>query len=47
MASLPKIIGVVSCGLLLSLGSSTVAQTEIFDAGKAVRRLVKTHTPDG
>ena len=31
MVSLPKVIGVVSCGLLLSLGLSTAAQTEIFD----------------
>jgi hypothetical protein len=31
MVSLPKVIGVVFCGLLLSLGLSTVAQTEIFD----------------
>jgi hypothetical protein len=31
MVSFPKVIGVVSWGLLLSLGLSTVAQTEIFD----------------
>jgi len=31
MVSLPKDIGVVFCGLLLSLGLSTVAQAEIFD----------------
>ena len=31
MVSLPKVIGIVFCGLLLSVGLSTVAQTEIFD----------------
>ena len=31
MVSLPKVIGVTCCGLLLSLGLSTVAQTELFD----------------
>lgn len=31
MVSLPKIIGVVFGGLLLTLGLSTVAQTELFD----------------
>ena len=31
MRSLPKVLGVVFCGLLLSMGLSTVAQTEIFD----------------
>jgi len=31
MVSLPKVIGSVFCGLLLSLGLSTVAQTEMFD----------------
>ena len=31
MPSLPKILGVVFCGLLLTMGLSTVAQTEVFD----------------
>ena len=31
MVSLPKVIGVIFCGLLLSLGLSAVAQTELFD----------------
>ena len=31
MVSLPKVIGSVFCGLLLSLGLSTVAQAEMFD----------------
>jgi hypothetical protein len=31
MVSVPKFIGVVFCGVLLSLGLSTVAHTEIFD----------------
>ena len=31
MVSLPKVIGVVFCGLLLSFGLSTLAQTQIFD----------------
>lgn len=35
MVSLPKVIGVVFCGLLLSLGLSTVAQTEIIDRRQA------------
>ena len=30
MLSLPKILGVVFCGLLLTMGLSTVAQTEVF-----------------
>ena len=35
MVSLPKLIGVVFCGLLFTLGLSTVAQTEIFDRRQA------------
>lgn len=35
MVSFPKLIGVVFCGLLFSLGLSTVAQTEIFDRMQA------------
>jgi hypothetical protein len=31
MVALPKVIGVVFCGFLLSLGLSTVAQTEMSD----------------
>ena len=31
MLSLPKILGVVFCGLLLTTGLSTVAQTEVVD----------------
>ena len=31
MVALPKVIGVVFCGFLLSLGLCTVAQTEMFD----------------
>jgi hypothetical protein len=31
MVSFPKVIGSVFCGLLLSLGLSTVAQAEMFD----------------
>ena len=31
MVSLPKVTGSVFCGLLLSLGLSTVAQAEMFD----------------
>lgn len=31
MVSVPKFIGAVFCGVLLSLGLSTVAHTEIFD----------------
>jgi hypothetical protein len=31
MASLPKVVGVIFCGLLLSIGLSAVAQTEKFD----------------
>jgi len=31
MVSLPKVIGSVFCGLLLSLGLSTVTQAEMFD----------------
>jgi hypothetical protein len=31
MLSLPKVLGVVFCGLLLIMGLSTVAQTEVFD----------------
>ena len=31
MVSLPRVIGVIFCGLLLSLGLSAVAQTELFD----------------
>ena len=31
MPSLPKVLGVVFCGYLFSMGLSTVAQTEIFD----------------
>lgn len=27
----PKVVGVIFCGLLLSMGLSTVAQTEMFD----------------
>jgi hypothetical protein len=31
MASLPKVVGVIFCGLLFSIGLSAVAQTEKFD----------------
>ena len=31
MVSLRKVLGIVFCGLLLSMGLSQVAQTEIFD----------------
>jgi len=34
MASLPKVVGVIFCGLLLSIGLSAVAQTEKFDRRK-------------
>lgn len=41
MVYLPKFIGLVSCGLLLSLGLSTVAQAEIFDRRKAGHEIVE------
>ena len=35
MVSIPKVVGVLSCGLLLCLGLSTTAQTEDMKAGQS------------
>jgi ribosomal protein S1 len=43
MASLHKVIGVLSVGLLLSLGLSTVARTEIFDRRQGGQKTGEKH----
>jgi len=42
MGSLPKVIGAGFCGILLSLGLSTVAQTEILDRGQGGQQTGET-----
>jgi hypothetical protein len=43
MLALPKVIGVVFFGFLLSLGLCTVAQTEIFDRKQGGHETVQKH----
>ena len=42
MPSLPKVLGGVFCGLLLTMGLSTVAQTEVFDPRQRGPRVGET-----
>lgn len=46
MVSIPKIVGVLSCGFLLCLGLSIVAQAEDMKAGQSERKGAQADQKD-